>query len=109
MRHNPYDIIHHRHMTEKAKVLESLHTASSNQSVSKCTSPKYVFIVAPHANKIEIRKAIETIYPQVTVKKVHTLNGKPKKRRVKGILGRTNKYKKAVITLDKGDLLEDKV
>ena len=76
---------------------------------------KYTFIVAPDSNKIEIKNAIEAIYnagrkanERIIVKDVHTvkLPGKKKRRsRVTG--GYTPDRKKAIVTLAKGQLLED--
>ena len=70
---------------------------------------RYGFIVDSAANKVEIRKAVEEMYG-VTVKDVNTVNynGKAKSRYSKSgfLTGRTNKYKKAFVTLagdDKSD------
>lgn len=65
----------------------------------------YTFEVAPDANKIEIRKAIETIF-DVTVTKVNTLNVKPKPKRVRYQKGYTRTWKKAMVTLKDGDTIE---
>lgn len=66
---------------------------------------RYGFIVDPRANKLEIKSIIESTYG-VVVEAVNTINynGKQKSRFTKaGMLsGRTNRYKKAIITL-KGD------
>lgn len=106
---NPYDIIERRHITEKSSVLEGLQNSTSNKSVAKCKSPKYVFIVKLDANKQEIAAAIETIYKEQDVKvmKVNTITTKGKaKKRGKGRLGSTITFKKAIITLKEGDVLE---
>ncbi len=70
---------------------------------------RYGFIVDCNANKIEIRKAVEEMYG-VTVKDVNTVryNGKAKSRYTKsGILsGRSNKYKKAYVTLTGDDKID---
>lgn len=62
----------------------------------------YGFIVDKRANKIEIKKAVEEFYG-VKVLDVNTMNysGKNKSRWTKaGLLqGRTNAYKKAIVTL----------
>ena len=67
------------------------------------------FIVSPDANKLEIKKEIEATY-NVTVVAVNTArySGKNKSRYTKaGILrGRTNAYKKAFVTLKKGDSID---
>ncbi|MDQ7041280.1 MAG: 50S ribosomal protein L23 [Rhodothermus sp.] len=64
---------------------------------------RYAFIVAKDANKIEIRKAVEAMYPGVKVKKVRTMIMPGKRRRQftrRGVAeGRTGAYKKAIVTL----------
>lgn len=59
---------------------------------------KYVFKVDVKANKTQIKQAIETIF-KVKVESVHTINVKPKKKRVGRYTGLTSRYKKAIITL----------
>lgn len=60
---------------------------------------QYTFEVNPLANKSDIRKAVETLF-DVRVVKVRTQNriGKPRRYRFK--FGRTNAWKKALVTLD---------
>lgn len=65
----------------------------------------YTFEVDSSANKIEIRKAIQDAF-QVTVVKVTTTNRKGKRRRVRFVEGRRKDWKKAMVTLKKGDLIE---
>ena len=68
---------------------------------------RYGFIVDRDANKIQIKAAVEQAY-NVTVADVNTINyhGKKKSRFTKaGVLkGRTNHFKKAIVTLA-GDLV----
>lgn len=70
---------------------------------------RYGFRVDRRANKIEIRKAVEEMYG-VTVTDVNTMNymGKEKSRFTKaGLLeGRTNHFKKAIVTLKQGDSID---
>ena len=66
---------------------------------------KYTFEVAKDANKVEIAKAIEEIF-KVKVVKVNTLTVKPKQKRVRGPLGMTRSWKKAMVTLKPGDTIE---
>jgi len=63
----------------------------------------YTFIVAPHANKVEIRQAIEEIFG-VIVTNVNTLNreGKRKRTRNTGTFGRRASTKRAFVTLAEG-------
>jgi large subunit ribosomal protein L23 len=108
---SPYDIIKSRRITEKAGVLEQLQHNESNPCVKKCTTPKYVFLVDRKANKREIAEAIETIYAEKKIKviAVNTINTKPKARRVRGRSGWKAAFKKAIVTLETGDTIEDKV
>mgnify|MGYP003419102218 FL=1 len=70
---------------------------------------KYGFVVRPEANKIELKKEIESRY-NVTVTDVNTCvyAGKNKTRYTKaGLLkGRTNAFKKAIVTLKEGDTID---
>lgn len=106
---DPYLIIKHRHVTEKAGVLLGLKDAKSNRSVAKCENPKYVFIVDREANKAEIKQAIEKIYEKKKVKvvAVNTIQVKPKQRLFRGRLGQTKAFKKAIVTLVRGDNLDE--
>jgi large subunit ribosomal protein L23 len=106
---NPYHIIKHQHITEKAKVLQELKSSKSNRSVARCESPKYVFVVDSKANKQQIAEALEEIYrdKNIKVKAVNTINVKAKPRRVRGRAGFKTAFKKAVVTLDKGDSLDN--
>lgn len=70
---------------------------------------KYGFIVNRKANKIQIKKAVESLYG-VTVASVDTMNypGKRKSRytRTGLVSGKQSAYKKAVVTLREGDLID---
>lgn len=108
MKKDPYQIVKHQHVTEKAMMLSSLKDAKSNVCLARCESPKYVFIVDPSANKQEIAWAIEEIYRERKVKVVgvNTINVKGKARRVRGRPGFKKSFKKAIVTLEVGDSLE---
>ena len=71
--------------------------------------PRYGFIVEKAANKIEIKKAVETMYG-VTVESVNTMifRGKAKLRYTKTGFVKGNKpsYKKAIVTLKKGETID---
>jgi large subunit ribosomal protein L23 len=106
---DPYAIIKSRYITEKATVLEQLHTAESNRSLKQCEVPKYVFIVDTKANKHEIASAVEMIYREQKIKvtKVNTIKVKPKaKKRGRGRSGFTGGFKKAIVTMEPGDSIE---
>ena len=70
---------------------------------------KYGFIVDPAANKIEIKNAVEKMYG-VNVEKVNTINvlGKKKSRFTKAgtLTGRKPSYKKAIVTLAAGEVID---
>ena len=66
---------------------------------------QYTFIVQANANKIEIRKAIETMF-KVSVVKVNTIIVKGKTRRKWGRFGKDPDYKKAIVTVKKGEKIE---
>ena len=70
---------------------------------------RFGFIVRPEANKLEIKKEVEALY-NVTVVEVNTMrfDGKNKSRYTRsGIInGRTNAFKKAIVTLKEGDTID---
>ena len=66
---------------------------------------KYQFSVLPSANKPEIKKAVEKIY-KVKVTAVHISNFKGKKRHYRKQEGKKPDWKKAVVTLKKGERIE---
>ena len=70
---------------------------------------KFGFIVRPEANKIEIKKEVEALY-NVTVLDVNTCRyaGKNKTRYTKAglVRGRTNAFKKAIVTLKEGESID---
>lgn len=63
---------------------------------------KYTFKVAKDANKIEIAKAIESVFPGTKVAKINTINCKGTLKRMGRNQGYTPSFKKAVITLAEG-------
>ncbi|MBE5775997.1 MAG: 50S ribosomal protein L23 [Clostridiales bacterium] len=60
---------------------------------------RYVFEVALNANKIEIKKALETVFPNIKVKSVNTLRTEGKIKRQGMHAGRTPEVKKAYVQL----------
>ncbi len=66
---------------------------------------KYSFYVDPKANKTEIKLAIEKLF-NVKVLDVRTINVHPRKKRVGRYTGLTNRRKKAIVTLEKGQTIE---
>ena len=70
---------------------------------------KYAFVVSKLANKIDIKKSIESAY-DVKVKSVKTMNyyGKMKSRNTKAgvVVGKKNSFKKAIVELSKGNSID---
>ncbi|NLG33738.1 MAG: 50S ribosomal protein L23 [Lentisphaerae bacterium] len=68
---------------------------------------KYLFQVAPAANKIEIRHAVEKLF-NVHVTGVNTMrvDGKAKRAGRSPRMGRTSDWKKAVVTLKAGEKID---
>jgi large subunit ribosomal protein L23 len=70
---------------------------------------RFGFVVDRKATKIEIKKAVETLY-DVKVAAVNTMNyqGKKKSRYTKAgvIEGRTPSFKKAIVTLVEGNNID---
>ena len=83
---SPYDIIKKPVLTEK----------SYDQMAEKC----YTFEVDVHANKTEIRKAVEAVFG-VKVDSVNTLRQEGKIKRQGRTQGRRPERKKAIVTLKK--------
>ncbi|MBC8049083.1 MAG: 50S ribosomal protein L23 [Chitinophagales bacterium] len=85
--HEIYDVVLSPVVTEKSTM------ASENNQV--------IFKVKRDANKTEIKEAVERLF-KVKVKAVNTLNRKGKLKRFRGIEGRQNTVKKAIVTLEDG-------
>ncbi|MBF25287.1 MAG: 50S ribosomal protein L23 [Flavobacteriales bacterium] len=70
---------------------------------------RYAFVVLKTANKIDIKKSVESLY-EVKVKSVRTMNyyGKTKSRSTKGgvVEGKKNSYKKAIVQLVDGNSID---
>jgi large subunit ribosomal protein L23 len=86
-----YDVIRAPVITEKATI------ASENNQI--------VFRVAIDADKKVIKEAVEALF-DVKVKAVNTLRRKGKAKRFRGILGRQNEMKKAIVTLEDGHSID---
>ena len=86
----------------KPLVTEEMTSLSEKQN-------KFGFIVRPDANKLQIKVEVEAMY-NVTVTAVNTMNyaGKNKSRYTKAglVRGRSNAFKKAVVTLKEGDTID---
>lgn len=108
---NPHDIILRPHITEKAVGLSYGDPRIKDEAD---LVRKYTFEVATTANKIEIKQALEAIYNEgkkkdqaISIESVRTIKVLGKKRRRGKSVGYEPNRKKAVVTLAKGQMLED--
>jgi large subunit ribosomal protein L23 len=75
----------------------------SEKSYSLLDEGKYTFIVAPQANKTEIKIAVENVFG-VKVASVNTINRKGKVRKTRFGLGKRKDTKRAIVTLKEGSI-----
>ena len=69
------------------------------------TRNAYAFQVNAHANKQQIKQAVEKIY-DVKVTDVRTMNRKGKPRRSRYKITRTSDWKRAIVVLDENSRIE---
>ncbi|MHB8651595.1 MAG: 50S ribosomal protein L23 [Minisyncoccota bacterium] len=86
-----HTILKRPHITEKATMLSVAHT--------------YTFEVAPHANKIEIKRAVQEIYKVIPLS-VRVVNIPQRRVIVRGKKGLRAAIRKAYVTLKPGDTIE---
>ena len=77
----------------------------SEKSYGLLDEGKYTFIVAPGANKTQIRIAVESVFG-VKVTGVNTLNRPGKRRRTRYGWGQRMDTKRAIVTLAEGDRID---
>jgi Ribosomal protein L23 len=77
----------------------------TEKSLALMDENKYTFDEDVHSNKIEIRQAVEKLF-NVKVESVHTINVKPKTKRLGKYVGKTNKRKKAIVKLAEGHKID---
>jgi large subunit ribosomal protein L23 len=78
---------------------------SEKTTMGTSVNNQYVFRVTPDSNKREIRAAVETLFG-VKVEAVTTLNVKGKKKMFKGKSGRRVNWKKAVVKVSEGQMID---
>lgn len=74
-------------------------------NIAKEELNKVTFEVEPTANRVQVRKAVESIF-DVRVKSVRTMRVKGKYKRRGRILGKRKDWKKAVVTLMPGSRIK---
>jgi large subunit ribosomal protein L23 len=77
----------------------------SEKSYGLLDEGKYTFIVAPEANKTQIRLAVEEVF-RVKVTGVNTVNRPGKRRRTRYGYGKRPDTKRAIVTLAEGDRID---
>ena len=77
----------------------------SEKSYGLLDEGKYTFVVAPDANKTQIRLAVEEVFG-VKVTNVNTLNRPGKRRRTRFGFGKRPDTKRAIVTLVEGDRID---
>ncbi|PID31130.1 MAG: 50S ribosomal protein L23 [Candidatus Cloacimonadota bacterium] len=90
---------------DKMKLILQRPVLSEKSTDLQTKQNQYTFIVARDANKIEIRKAVESKFG-VNVESVNSMNYLGKLKRVGRFIGRKNAYKKAVVTVKEGEKIE---
>ena len=77
----------------------------SEKSYRLADDGKYTFIVAPDANKTQIRQAVEAVFT-VKVTGVNTSNRPGKRRRTRYGWGKRPDTKRAIVSLAEGDRID---
>jgi large subunit ribosomal protein L23 len=77
----------------------------SEKSYGLLDQNKYTFLVAPHANKTEIKIAVETVF-KVNVTGVNTINRYGKKRRTRYGYGKRPDTKRAIVSVADGQRID---
>jgi len=77
----------------------------SEKSYGLLDENKYTFMVAPDANKTEIKIAVEKVF-DVTVTGVNTANRQGKRRRTRFGWGKRPDTKRAIVTVAEGQRID---
>ncbi len=86
-----YDILVRPIVTEKSTAASALN--------------KITFAIAPRATKMDVKRAVETLF-KVSVKKVNTINTEGKLKRFRGNPGQRSDLRKAIVTLAEGQSID---
>jgi large subunit ribosomal protein L23 len=88
---NPHDVILAPVLSEKA--------------VSGIENSRYTFYVHPHANRTQIKEAVQRVF-DVDVLKINLINQRGKVKRLGRNEGREKNRKKAIVTLKPGQRIQ---
>lgn len=89
----------------EARVILRRPLITEKGNVMKESSNKYLFEVAPDANKVEIKAAVEELF-KVKVVSVRTMKQHGKVKRLGRFAGARPDWKKAVVSLAKDNAIE---
>lgn len=78
----------------------------TEKAVGERPLSRYVFKVHPKATKNSIAQAVEKLF-KVRVTAVNTTKVRPKRRVMGRSIGRTSHWKKAYVTLEQGQKIEE--
>ena len=99
------DIIRRPVLTEKTTQMRETGGGQEVPTEENAVSQKIVFEVAKDSNKVEVRQAVQKLF-NVSVTDVQTMIVRSKKKRLGKFVGRVPAYKKAIVTLKKGETIE---
>lgn len=89
-----------------SKILEKIH--QTEKAVDSEKNGKYIFVINPSYNKIQIRKEVERLF-KVKVQDVNMVHLPPKKKKISREAGYESGFNKAIVTLEKGYKINEKV
>jgi large subunit ribosomal protein L23 len=77
----------------------------SEKSYGLLDENKYTFLVALHANKTQIKQAVESVFG-VKVTSVNTINRQGKRKRTKYGFGKRQNTRRAIVSLAEGERID---
>ena len=89
---------------EMHKIIKKI-LLTEKSNLDREAANKYHFEVDRKANKVEIGQAVEKLF-KVKVTEVRVFNVLGKRKRMGRVMGQKNSWKKAVVTLAKGNRIE---
>jgi large subunit ribosomal protein L23 len=103
----PHEILIRPIVTEETSRLQfnQGRTRKRHEDKDRPVRPRIAFVVDRNATKIEIRQAVESMF-DVHVTSVNTMNVLGKERRVGRHIGRRPSWKKAIVTLAEGEMVD---
>lgn len=91
-------------MSMAHRIIIQPYLTEKSANVSEGQNQQVAFKVAPNADKVAVRRAIEELF-SVDVTSVRIMKVKGKKKRLGRFEGRRPDWKKAIVTLSEGDFI----